>query len=160
MLPPWLPEIILLETYNGDWDRYLDAIYAAFQADFIGTTLQFQGKRVGLKRHPIVEGREATFWHFVSEGEIEADRLPDLRRCERIAWPRAIIDNCGDSCLKIWSEEVRGDLRVHVWCEVAEYLLILADRGDYVLPWTAYPVVLPHRKRKLQERWERATRNS
>lgn len=30
------------------------------------------------------------------------------------------------------------------------YLVILADRGDYILPWTAYLVEQPHRQRKLQ----------
>ncbi|MNH30689.1 hypothetical protein D3C79_909980 [compost metagenome] len=45
-------------------------------------------KRLGLKRHPVIQGKEATFWHMISEGNDEAERLPDLRRCERIRWPR------------------------------------------------------------------------
>jgi hypothetical protein len=34
------------------------------------------------------------------------------------------------------------------------YLVILADRGEYILPWTAYLVEQPHRKRKLQREYE------
>lgn len=33
-------------------------------------------------------------------------------------------------------------------------LVILADRGDYILPWTAYPVVHTHQQRKLQKEFE------
>ena len=32
--------------------------------------------------------------------------------------------------------------------------LILADRGDYILPWTAYLVEQSHRQRKLQREYE------
>lgn len=156
-MPNWLPQLIYLNSHGGDWDRYLEAVYAIFCADFITTNLKFDGRDLRLKRHPVEKGKEATFWHFISDGKTEADRIPDLRRCERIGWPKAIISNCKDGCLKTWCEVVRGDLRIHIFCEEAEYLLVLADRGAYVLPWTAYPVPRPHQRRKLIERWKRAT---
>ena len=46
---------------------------------------------MGLKRHPELEGKSATFWHFVTEGKVEADRTPVRERIERIGWPKAII---------------------------------------------------------------------
>ena len=33
-------------------------------------------------------------------------------------------------------------------------MLILADRGDYVLPWTAFVVDRDHRRKKLQRAYE------
>lgn len=85
----WLPALILLDDYRGDWQRYLEAVYAAFVEDFVHTRpASFLGKRFALKRHPLRQGREATFWHFTTEGQVEDARLPDLRRCERIRWPR------------------------------------------------------------------------
>jgi len=36
----------------------------------------------------------------------------------------------------------------------SNYLVILADRGDYILPWTAYLVEQPQRQRKMQREYE------
>jgi hypothetical protein len=157
MAPNWLPELILFETHGGDWEKYVDALHAAFTKDFCSGNFLYDGKEVRLKRHPVEQGKEATFWHIISDGKSESDREINLRRCERVSWPRAILDNCTDSCLKIWTEEVRGDTRIHIWCPSAEYLVVLADRGHYVLPWTAYPVERPHQQRKLEQRWKKAT---
>jgi hypothetical protein len=154
---PWLPNLILFSNFEGIWEDYLEALYAAFCKDFLGPKIAFRGKRICLKRHPIEQGKEATFWHLISAGKTEEERVPDMRRCERICWPRAIIDNCEDGCLKIWSEERNGSQRIHIFCESAEYLLVLADRGSVVLPWTAYPVERPHERAKLIKRWKGAT---
>jgi hypothetical protein len=156
MLPAWLPDLILLNDFGGDWDRYLDAVYGRFCLDFVGQNFAFRGKRVGLKPKPRTNGKEATFWHFISEGCKEEDRTPDIRRCERIGWPRAMMDNCEDDCLLTWTEEVNAEQRVHIWCESAGYLTVVADRSGYVLPWTAYPVIRTHQKAKMIRRWERA----
>lgn len=153
MPPVWLPPLILMEDFNGNWDAYLVAVYARFQQDFLGARPNFEGKRMGLKSHPMENGKEATFWHFVSTGDVEADRIIEPRRCERIGWPLAIIQNCADPAVKMWTEARRDDSRIQLWCEEAEYLVVLADRGDFVLPWTAYPVERQHQKDKLNRRF-------
>ena len=115
----------------------------------------FSGLRVGLKRHPIVNGKEATFWHFVSEGKDESNRIPDLRRCERIAWPKPIIERAGsDPAIKVWENERRGEKRACLWLEEEDYLVVLSLRTTYVLPWTAYLVPQEHAKRKLRREYE------
>lgn len=151
-LPAWLPELIELPAHGGDWGAYLEAVYKEFCKGFRGAAFEFRGKRVGLKRYPVIDGKEATFWHFISQGNVEEDRVPDIRRCERIGWARAILDNVEDEGLLVWTEEVKGDQRILIWCEDASYLVVLADRGEYVLPWTAYPVEHEHQKRKLRNR--------
>lgn len=153
-MPDWLPPLVLLEDYGGNWDDYLEAAYQIFCADFLGVRPDFDGKRMGLKQHPIELGKEATFWHFVQSGSIEADRLPEMRRFERIRWPRAVIDNHADGAIKRWSEIRNGTENIHLWCDEAEYLVVLADRDEFVLPWTAYPVERQHQKNKLNQRWE------
>ena len=30
---------------------------------------------------------------MISEGKVETERTPDISRCERIAWPRPMMDN-------------------------------------------------------------------
>lgn len=106
----------------------------------------------------MTQGKEATFWHMVSEGKDEADRFPDIRRCERIRWPRPIIENADDEVVKVWTNVRRTtkgpEKRICLWLESREYLVILADRKSYILPWTAYVVDQPHQKGKLQNEYQ------
>lgn len=152
--PDWLPPLVLFTDYDGDWGRYVEALYAYFKKDFVDSKPSFRGTRLGLKRYPVIQKKEATFWHLISEGKYEADRLPDLRRCERIRWPRPIIDHNADTEIKVW-ENVRGtEKRICLWFEEQEYLVVLAKRQRYILLWTAYPVTEDHRKRKLRREYE------
>lgn len=155
----WLPPLILLSDCGGNWDDYLDTVYKVFVGDFVKSKPLYQGRRLGLKRHPVVDGKEATFWHLISEGSVEQDRTPDIRRMERIAWPRPMIENAVERAdavvVKVW-RNIRGtnDTRILLWTESEQYLVVLADRGDYILPWTAYQVTRSHQQRKLQKEYE------
>jgi hypothetical protein len=153
-LPEWLPPLVYLQDYDGNWDRYLIAIYAYFRRDFIESKPSFQGKNLAVKRHPFIQGKEATFWHFISEGDNEEERVPDMRRCERIRWPRPVIETGGEPEVKIWENERREERRICLWLENQEYLVVLAKRQNYILLWTAYMVTRPHQKRKLQQEYE------
>jgi len=149
--PEWLPPLF---HFKGNWALYLSALYELFEADFIEAKPQFRGRRIGLKRHPMSDGKEATFWHLIQEGPVEESRLPDLKRCERIRWPRPIIENSEDSTLRVWMNIRKGEARVLLFLEEEEYLVVLAERKGYLLLWTAYLVDKPHRKRKLLKEFE------
>ena len=151
--PDWLPPLVLFSDYNGNWDAYLEAIYAWFKKDFIDSRPMFQGRRLGLKRHPLTQGKEATFWHMTSEGMIEEDRIPDLRRCERIRWPRPVIENHEDPQVKYWVSVKRGENRIHIWLEDKDYVVVLSDRKDFLLPWTAFLVTREHTREKLRKEY-------
>jgi len=153
-MPTWLPPIILLSDFGNDWDRYSEALYAAFCEDFKNRPISFRGRPLGLKRHPLMAGKEATFWHFITEGKFEAERIPDIRRCERIGWPRPIIEQADDPAVKVWENERSGERRTCLWLEEEDYLVVLAVRQGYLLPWTAYLVTQEHRKRKLMREYE------
>ena len=118
------------------------------------TNPRFQGRRLGLKRHPLSQGKEATFWHMTSEGRDEESRIPDFRRCERIRWPKPVIEHDADPAVKIWRNQRGREKRICLWFEQEQYLVILADRGEYILPWTAYLVEKPHQQRKLRQEYE------
>lgn len=150
----WLPPLEMLERHGGDWSRFLDAIYRIFKRDFVDSSPSFRGIRMSLKKHPLSEGKEATFWHIISEGSSEEDRKPDLRRCERIRWPRAIIEHDSDIDLKVWQNQRRGEDRILLLIEKESYLVVLARRKSYILLWTAYLVTEPHRRRKLIKEYE------
>lgn len=160
MSPNWLPDLLLLDDYKGDWGRYVEAVYECFKRDFVLERPVFRGSSLAVKRHPQIDGKEATFWHIVSEGLVEEERTPDLRRCERVRWPRAIIEHCDESCIKTWENTRRNERRILLWLEDSEYLVVLADRKDYVLFWTSYAVTQGHTKRKLQTEYEAWLRNS
>lgn len=101
LLPDWLPGLVLLEDYEGNWERYIEDIYMFFRQDFIENQVIFNNQPVKMKRYPLLNGKEATFWHITSEGKEEDSRLPELRRCERIRWPRPIIEHFADSKLSV-----------------------------------------------------------
>jgi len=150
----WLPPLILFETYSGDWDQYKEALYKYFKQDFVESSPLFRGIKLALKRHPVIDNKEATFWHLISEGKIEEDRVPDFRRCERIRWPRPIIEHSNETVVKVWENTRNGEKRICLWIEDEEYLVVLAKRKGYLLLWTAYLVTRNHQKRKLEREYE------
>lgn len=156
---PWLPALMMLEDHQGDWHTYLAALLARFEADFGADRPSFRGKRMAIKRHPLVDGMPATFWHFISEGSGEANRVPDLRRCERIGWPMAILDAADrERGVHVWEErDPKRGAKILLALPDFSYLVVVDDRGDYVLPWTAYPVEREHSRRKLAKRFADAT---
>jgi len=137
-----LPELIELSDFGGDFHTYLEGVYEIFKEDFVTSKPTFKGKKLGLKKHPYVEDKEYTFYHMTHEGDIENDRTPDMRRMERIGWPRPMIDFSDDTELKVWRNIRRGrggtKNRILILHEEERYLVVLDDRGEYILPWTAY----------------------
>ena len=150
----FLPTLVLFEDYGNDWHSYLEAIYRFFCQEFVSSKPNFEGKRFALKRHPILDGKEATFWHLISEGEVEGERLPDLRRCERIRWPRPMIEAIKSSHVRCWRNKRKEEERIVIALGDFSYVVVLADRGDYVLLWTAYCVEMKHRRQKLRREFE------
>lgn len=150
----WLPALVLLEDSGGSWDKYFETVYTHFKADFIDNKPSYRGQKVGLKRHPLTKGKEATFWHLISEGKIESERTPDIRRCKRIRWPAQIIENSEDGRLKIWIENINNEDRIHLLCQQDKYLLVLAIRHSYILPWTAFYIEYEHQVAKKLKKYE------
>ena len=154
----WLPALLLLEDFGGDWAAYRKEALRIFERDFGGERPDFRGKRMGMKRQPLIEGMPATFWHLISEGTGETERIPDLRRCERIAWPLAILKSVElDGRVLVWDEEdPRRGPKVLLALPDFSYLVVVDDRGDFVLLWTAYPVEREHQRKKLAKRYHDA----
>lgn len=155
----WLPGLEYFADYDNNWDRYCEALYAIFKADFVDGKPTFSSHTVRLKRHPMEQGKEATFWHFTSEGEDEATRTPDFRRCERIRWPKAMMeafDEQPDPTGPVlwWKEKRRSEWRYVLAPSDFSYKMIVAIRTGFVLPWTAYPVEPSHSRRKMKKAFE------
>jgi hypothetical protein len=152
--PDWLPALVCLEDYGGDWKQYVEAVYSYFKSDFIDSRPLFADRTVRLKRYPLLDGKEAAFWHATSEGKDETQRVPDLRRCERIRWPRPIIEHHENKAIKCWQNRRGKDKRIVLWFCDQDYVVVLADRKKYVLLWTAYYVSYERTRRSLVAEYE------
>jgi len=99
-----------------------------------------------------------TFWHLVSEGTPEPDRLPALRRCERIRWPHALISEAHESDkVRIWTSASRGEPRVYLATTDFSYVAVFADRESYRLLITAFPVEYERKRNQFRKEFDVAT---
>ena len=155
--PDWLPNLIEIAEYNGNWDKYLDAIYQIFRHDFINDQPIFRGCVVNALKPEIIQGKEATFWHIIEEGEIEEDRNPDFERCKRIRWPRSIIEKgVVDPVLQLWETSRGRDHRILIRLIFTDndYMVVLVRHRGNIYLLTAYLVTWPNQKRKLNDEYE------
>lgn len=151
-----LPKIIELIEFGGNYRTYIDAVYEVFSEDFIKHKAFFGSKELKLKINPIFQYRAYTFYHMTHKGENEDERLPDLRRCERIGWAKPCIENVAPWNLKFWRQSrQRSENRVCILLDVADdydYFVVLEIRETYVLLWTAFVSLHTHEtKKKLKE---------
>lgn len=155
-LPDWLPPIVKLEDFDGNWDRYINKVFSFFYRDFIESQPMFLGKWVRCRRDLIYDGKEAGFWHCTSEGPNELYRIPNIRRCERIGWIKAVIEHCNDPIVDLWPKKQRGEIRQLLWFN-EEFMIVLAERQRkrdgfmYMQLITAYCTEQEHRREKLRQ---------
>jgi hypothetical protein len=154
--PDWLPPLVHLEDFGGDWARYEEAIYRCFVEDFVDLQPHLGGKPVKLKAGAPLAGKHYTFWHLISEGPQEDEQVPDPRRCERIRWPRAMIEAADSGKILRWPTQRRGKQRLLLALPDFSYLVVLSAHRSYYVLWTAYPVERSHRQRKLQADYKRS----
>jgi hypothetical protein len=152
-----LPEIICLEDYTGNYHNYIDAVYAVFERDLIKNRPNFGSHKLQLKFHPLFQNRPYTFYHLTHKGEIESEKEPDFRRCERITWVKPTIENTEKWNLKFWKQNRNGKSRVCIQLKVeddVDYFVILDVRANYILIWTAFIAEYAHetRMQKLRQR--------
>jgi len=153
-MTPWLPPLIRIVDFNNDMKTYIEAIYATFKTDFIESRPVFRGTRLGLKKFPPQNGKEATFWHLITEGDEEEDRTIALDRCERIGWPAPVISHSDADIIRCWKNQRGSEKRIVLWLVQDDYVVVLAERNGYILPWTAYPLTYEHTKRRFATEYE------
>lgn len=142
----WVPNLEYYDDYNS-WNEYEDALYAIFQHDFLDSYPQFENTRVNVRHYPIEYGKEDAFFHTTCKDyRGQGERDPDFRRCERIRWIRAFIENYNcdaslcEECdgVKVWREPFKSRTRVHILLEEERYVVILEEREKYFLLITAF----------------------
>ena len=161
----WLPEIIEYSPKEYEtWMIYYDYLYEIFKEDFIESKPFFKGKPINIRKHPIEYGKEEAFFHVTCQDyQHKNDRAPDLRRCERIRWIRAFIENynCDPSfcysCegIKIWPEKQKGKDRINFFLEEERYIVIVEKRDNYYLLITAFYLEYDHSINKKIKQYKR-----
>ena len=122
-LPGWLPPMALVNPWN---EQTFDALYRIFREDFIESRPIYEGHPVWI--FPDVEdGKEVIFWHLTHRLDRAAgERIPDLRRCERLPWVRPLIDNSIEPEVLAWDyEEGDGSVKTYVWLENHDFLALM-----------------------------------
>ena len=131
--------------------------YAAYQGDFGPTSPKtiFQAATVIVWRHAheARADREHTYWHAVTKGELEPERVePKVERLVRVPWMRPVIG--GWATMKVWWEYRECSTHWNIWHRGAHYVVIVKALagGDYLLK-TAYPMGfdLPKWQRRYAE---------
>ena len=56
--------------------------------------------------------------------------------------------------MKWWRNDRQGETRIVITLSDFSYVTVVADRGEYVLLWTAYCVEQEHRREKLRREYE------
>lgn len=159
----WLPDIIPCKNWL-EFIEYQNTIYKVFKHDFIDTSPYFEGLVVNIRKEPKIDGFEQAFFHVTSKEYVAGEeRCPDPRRCERIRWIRAFIENyhCNptlcDGCdgIKVWEEQYKMYKRVHLLFEEENYMVLLERREKYALLITAYYFDYSHALEKQLKKYEK-----
>lgn len=137
-----MPELMHM---TGDWSSYEERIYGCFCATLVDDAPFFRGKRIVCQYDPATREKHHCFWHCISEGEIEADRTPDLRRCERIGWISWMIINSGacDEIIIIRQKRGRND-RVVLLHIMEKFAVVLNEGRNWCALVTAF---CPHQRK-------------
>ena len=142
-----------LETFCGDWQLYESRIYQIYLDTVVNGRLTHNGLRVASQFRPETKGKGFGFWHLISEGDTEEDRIPDIRRCERIRWVAWVIANSGtDKSISCWENKRGKNLHVVMWVEANNYVVVLAKRMGYYLIKTAYETTVRRARSLSKER--------
>ncbi|HEX74255.1 MAG TPA: hypothetical protein G4N93_03810 [Dehalococcoidia bacterium] len=158
--PSWLPDALKYSDFNGDWDKFIVAVYEIFDHDFKQSSPKYQGYPITYDSR-IEDGKEAVFWHIIQTIDIKSrGKVPDLRRCERIPWPRPMIEHPTDSAVSIWKNErprKKGarQTRVLIWLEDLDYIVVLAEMQRVMILVTAYCTDIKWQREKLRKERER-----
>ena len=155
----WLPKIITLNDFEGNWEKYNSRLYEIFLNDFVKKDLFFNNKRVQIRAFPKYNNYEHAFIHltctFMKNGKEINDREPDIRRCERISWNRKIIENynCENNCkncrkIMYYEEYYNNKIRINLLFADVKFKVVLEKREKYYLLITGYYINYEYRLNK------------
>lgn len=159
----WLPELVNLEPDN--WELTSNCLYYIFKEDLVINKPSFKGVPVNIRKFPYDDNKEEAYYHITCKDYIgDNNRVPDFRRCERIRWVRAFIENWNqcNNCdlsecegLKIWEEPYKNKIRVNILLKEQKYVVILEKRKNFYLLITAFYLDYEHALKKKLDKFNK-----
>jgi len=148
---PRMPDLIKIDEFDNDWNKYLDYLYSLYLNDFFYNTVYFNGLQVKTFTQLQYNCKQETFNHITTQGS--NDRLYNLLRCERYNWIKTIIE--GKICyvcdeIAIWEERRKKKQYTLIWCRSTNFLIVLKKRKECYYLTTAYCVTYPNKERDLR----------
>lgn len=154
-----LPDLFEFSENEDSWSVFEEMLYDFFQRGIEQGQLTFRGQPVNCERRDDVGGKDGAFWHLITEGENEETRVPKLRRCERLRWIPWIINHAGsDNRVRVMSNKRGSDTRFALWLWQKDYAVILAQRKNYYVLKTAYPLY-KNRIKQFERDWKRSIKS-
>ena len=152
--PKWLPHLFPLDTWSEDT---YDRLYELFKNDFIKSQPVYDESPIWFFPEK-EDGKEIVFWHLTSRDDKETgERLPDLRRSERLPWIRPMLEHSEQKEVLAWDhEEGKGEIKTYVWLHAYDFVVILKKYKDgrrRLL--TAFFVEFGNVRRKLRKKYDR-----
>jgi hypothetical protein len=149
----WPPE---LYRFAGDWTTYVEVLYGSYLDQFVRSTSHWRDKRIGVRYEPATAGKGYTFWHITCGLDGNGDiNEPDLERCARIGWVKAVIE--ADPAKVLTWEQKRGrDTNVAIALPDFSFIVFLAERRDRMYLLTAYCVMRQRQRDRYRREYERS----
>ncbi len=143
----WLPEIFRINPWGHNT---YDDLYTIFCRDIRDATLKYCGHPVWMFPEK-EDGKEVLFWHLTTRKQVvkavprrkhrferkgtlredSCERLPDLRRCERLPWVNPLIHNASDLKVLAWDyKEGDGVIKTYVWIKKHAFVVIMKRYMD------------------------------
>ncbi len=138
-----------------NFSNYEEKLFQIFLQLYEQSEITYHGTPVYLKHYPPDYGEKSSFYHLTCENYQhtgnENDRSPNLRRCERLKWPKSILEVCDSNCPQLlkWENVRHGKKNILLLCPELDYLVVLSKRNNYLLLTTAYPVTYHNRREDL-----------
>lgn len=153
----------IIECLNlSNFQEYEEKIYAIYLKLYEDSILYYEGFEVKMKHYPPTYDQKSGFYHLVCQNynhtNNDVDRVPNLRRYEKITWANQLLINCSNikcSNLLIWENIRKGKRNILLYCKDIDYLVVLGKRRNYLLLVTAYPIEKDHTRRKLMKEYNK-----
>jgi len=151
--PTWLPDLFPANPWNTNT---YDQLYDVFCRSLKITRPVYRGHEVWF--FPEMEdGREKVFWHLTTrEDRASGERLPDLRRSERLPWVRPMLDQSNQPEILDWDhDEGDGTIKTYVWLRNFDFVVIMKkypDGGRRLV--TSFWIEYGNTRRKMQRKYD------
>jgi hypothetical protein len=145
-MPDWLPETAVVSPWT---ESTYEMLYAIFCRDIRDYNLRYISHPVWIFLE-MEDGKENVFWHLTtriyrqkkisrrkrkfypsSQTDTEPQRLPDLRRCERLPWVKPLIEHASEPEILAWDyEEGNRTIKTYIWIKDYDFVVIMKKYPD------------------------------